>query len=419
MSDSFKTNVLIDRVEPSGGNPRRDFGDIGRLAESIRATGGQPVNPIVCVLDGDKYRIVDGERRWRALKELGAETADVVVFRGYGEAEEAVAAMATDDKRQLSDAERARGFQRMLLLGVGDERAGAAAGLAPEAVRRARRVKAPVPEQATLDALIAASEFDDEEAQAAVLASHYPEATAEGLRRDRKAAAKRAALLEEIAAACPQAEEREGEAPSGWSEEGRRLRLVAVVRSKTAARGLAGHEGPLYLYADGSGWGAYAPRGEADPEAAERERVADLRARSKAACEGLLAGMVCLVDDRCAGDALRRAAEAARRPVVPTYAEGDLGEEAVAAARRIAETSVAGDLEAARLLVDVFDRTRAAGLRDWDGSLSRDACGRVAPLAAAARADGWADELPDLAAVEAELAEWRAQLPAEGEEEES
>ena len=115
-----KKSVRLGDIRPSGQNPREDFGDIGALARSIKATGGEPLNPPVVVADGNVYRIVDGERRYRALSSLYGEDREVsaLVTESMDEANELVAMLATDDKRQLTEAERARGVQQMLVLGV-------------------------------------------------------------------------------------------------------------------------------------------------------------------------------------------------------------------------------------------------------------------------------------------------------------
>lgn len=146
MAESFRESVPMGLVRPSGTNPRREMGDLKALARSIEATGGQPVSPIVVVPDGGVYRIVDGERRWRAMGELGAERVDCVVVDGYDDADKLVAMMATDDKLRLSDEERARGTQRMLRLDVPEGRAAGALGSTEERVRRARRVVREAPE---------------------------------------------------------------------------------------------------------------------------------------------------------------------------------------------------------------------------------------------------------------------------------
>ena len=170
MAESYKRQVRLSIIVP-GTNPRRDFGDIDALASAIEATGGQPVNPPGVVADGDVYRLVDGERRVRALRKLHGEDgmADVLAFTSYDDAEEAVAMVATDTKQGLTDQERARGFQRMMLLGVEERTAAKALRRKVEDVRKAAKVALIAPEQATLDQMIAAGDFEDEADRRAVL----------------------------------------------------------------------------------------------------------------------------------------------------------------------------------------------------------------------------------------------------------
>lgn len=149
-----KRQVRLGDIRPSEQNPREDFGDIGALARSIEATGGEPLNPPVVVADGNVFRIVDGERRYRALSSIYGEDREVsaLVADTMDEANELVAMLATDDKRQLTEAERARGVQQMLVLGVDEQRIDAGV-------------------QVTLEQLEAASAFDDEKDIEAVLAA--------------------------------------------------------------------------------------------------------------------------------------------------------------------------------------------------------------------------------------------------------
>lgn len=102
-----KRAVRLGDIRPSGQNPREDFGDIGALARSIEATGGEPLNPPVVVADGNVFRIVDGERRYRALSSIYGEDREVsaLVADTMDEANELVAMLATDDKRQLTEAD--------------------------------------------------------------------------------------------------------------------------------------------------------------------------------------------------------------------------------------------------------------------------------------------------------------------------
>ncbi len=169
-----KRAVRLGDIRPSEQNPREDFGDIGALARSIEATGGEPLNPPVVVADGNVYRIVDGERRYRALSSIYGEDREVsaLVAESMDEANELVAMLATDDKRQLTEAERARGVQQMLVLGVDEQRIERASRATAGQIRAARKLRGSIEgRQVTLDQLEAASAFDDEKDVEAVLAA--------------------------------------------------------------------------------------------------------------------------------------------------------------------------------------------------------------------------------------------------------
>ena len=280
MAESFRESVPMGLVRPSGTNPRREMGDLKALARSIEATGGQPVCPIVVVPDGGVYRIVDGERRWRAMRELGAERVDCVVVDGYDDADELVAMMATDDKLRLTDEERARGTQRMLRLDVPEGRAAGALGSTEERVRRARRVVREAPEQASMETMLAAADesFSEEERRRVLSRPNAAAAEREAGRiRDEHAAAEADALIRREAG--DRVTYGEGTAPT-WDPEGHGLLYLGTVSGpSTVAKVLA--KAP-----DGAAITAY-PRqyGKpgyelfcADPDADER-RAADAEAR--------------------------------------------------------------------------------------------------------------------------------------------
>ena len=283
--NSYKQEIAVSDVVANDGNPRRDFGDLDALAASIRAGGGQPFSPIIVVPDGSRFRLVDGERRWRAMRELGTERCDALVFPTMGDAEAAVAMMATDDSKALDQAERMRGFQSMMALGVDDEVAAGVVGADAARVRRMRRIAAEAPEQATLDALIAASdeEFDADE-RAAILAEGArrfgdPEAQAERIRkaheRERRMVAIRMAMPDGV-------EFRPGSKP--WNPERDGLYYVRTVRDAKAAARLAAQldgEADTVAYEDGIGYAVYRTASEDAVDPAEAERARERRVRDE------------------------------------------------------------------------------------------------------------------------------------------
>lgn len=402
---SMKASVPLGLVRPSGQNPRRDFGDIGALARTIEATGGQPVNPIVVVEDGETaggeptYRIVDGERRYRALVELGSEEADVLIFRDWAAAEEAVAMLATDDKRALTPEERARGFQSMLALGVSDEVAGAAARVDPAVVRRVRRVAHEAPEQTTLDAMIAASEFDDPGERARVLSARDPDSVALVIRREHEEAEARAAVRSAVEAAGAVVDWREGEpAPSRTAVREDDLVFLVRLSSERDVRFVANREG-LVAWPKGSGWDVWSPRSQpGDGESSrtsERERAEGLiRASRTAVAEMKASVMKWIAGQPKVPHDVASLVRAHRRDA--SYFAGRMG---VPEGDSDLATALDSDPSPYEALDYVAGRGCTYGIRTWDGSFSSERAAVWQDLWSAAVQGGWDPaSCPDAAA---------------------
>lgn len=284
-----KRQVRLGDIRPSGQNPREDFGDIGALARSIEATGGEPLNPPVVVADGNVYRIVDGERRYRALSSIYGEDREVsaLVADTMDEANELVAMLATDDKRQLTEAERARGVQQMLVLGVDEQRIERASRATAGQIRAARKLRGRIDAgaQVTLDQLEAASAFDDERDVEAVLAAGEGWAgKADSIRRRNERKEAKAEDYDAFGdAGIPVVKEQpEGFTYKDWSH-------VGLVASK-----LEGKEFPAGTVAvwRGSCWELYGPK-DVEPEKTEEEiRAEQEAAREKAALEELYRSLI-------------------------------------------------------------------------------------------------------------------------------
>lgn len=274
-----KKSVRLGDIRPSGQNPREDFGDIGALARSIEATGGEPLNPPVVVADGNVFRIVDGERRYRALSSIYGEDREVsaLVAESMDEANELVAMLATDDKRQLTEAERARGVQQMLVLGIDEQRIERASRATAGQIRAARRLRGRIDAgaQVTLEQLEAASAFEDEKDIEAVLAAGDGWAgKADGIRRRIEREEAKAEDYDAFGdAGIPVVKEKpEGFTYKDWSHVG------------LAAEKLEGKEFPAGTVAvwGGSYWELYGPKAD-EPEKTEEEIRAEQEAAREAA----------------------------------------------------------------------------------------------------------------------------------------
>lgn len=202
--------VPLGQLWPDPNNPRKDFGDLDAMAatfESNPVRPFEPVNPPVVVPDGERngmvaYRIVDGERRWRAMRKAAQIGACACIVCNMDEANAMAAMVATDDKAPLTPAELSRGVQQMLAVGVAPEAVDKAARLKGGTARRVAKVAREGTEQMGLDQLMAASEFEGADREAVLSApGDRWEAAAARIRERIEREADEAALREACEAA--------------------------------------------------------------------------------------------------------------------------------------------------------------------------------------------------------------------------
>jgi ParB family chromosome partitioning protein len=109
--------IDVDRLAPSEHQPRTmmDAARLDELAASIRANG--VIQPIVVHKAGDGYRIIAGERRWRAAQKAGLTRVPVVVKEVTGpDAQGRLLQMALIENIQREDLnaiEEARAYRRL------------------------------------------------------------------------------------------------------------------------------------------------------------------------------------------------------------------------------------------------------------------------------------------------------------------
>lgn len=109
------TNIKISLIEPNKKQPRRHFDNekIEALADSIKEHGLiQPI--IITPSDNGSYKIVAGERRWRAAKKANLKEIPAVV-RSYNEEEVAEIALIENLQREnLNPIEEAIGYNLLM-----------------------------------------------------------------------------------------------------------------------------------------------------------------------------------------------------------------------------------------------------------------------------------------------------------------
>ncbi|AVF38826.1 ParB/RepB/Spo0J family partition protein [Pandoraea apista] len=114
-ADGAPSVMSLERLQAGKYQPRTrmDEGALQELAASIRAQGlMQPI--LVRRVDGEKYEIIAGERRFRAARIAGLSEVPVLVRDVPDEAAAAMALIENIQREDLNPLEEAQGIQRLL-----------------------------------------------------------------------------------------------------------------------------------------------------------------------------------------------------------------------------------------------------------------------------------------------------------------
>ena len=113
--ESGITTVSISLVEPNKNQPRTKFDDekIAELTQSIKQNGIlQPI--LVTPLNNGGYRIVAGERRWRAARGAGLKEIPVYIRKLDDKQVMQLALIENVQRQDLSPIEEARAYRQLM-----------------------------------------------------------------------------------------------------------------------------------------------------------------------------------------------------------------------------------------------------------------------------------------------------------------
>ncbi len=134
--------IAIDRIRPGKYQPRTrmDAASLAELADSIREQGiMQPI--LVRPVDGSRFEIIAGERRWRAAQMAGLHDIPAVVRIVPDEAAVAMALIENIQRENLNPLEEARALDRLVReFGVTHQQAADAVGRSRAAVSNLLRL---------------------------------------------------------------------------------------------------------------------------------------------------------------------------------------------------------------------------------------------------------------------------------------
>lgn len=109
------THVALDKITPNPTQPRSTFDEqpLESLAESIKELG--LIQPITLQrVEGGRYTIISGERRWRASQMAGVESIPAYIREVEDEAIHVMALVENLQREDLNPIEIALGLQRLI-----------------------------------------------------------------------------------------------------------------------------------------------------------------------------------------------------------------------------------------------------------------------------------------------------------------
>ena len=135
-------SIPLDRLRPGRYQPRSrmDEASLAELAESVRAQGVmQPI--LVRPVDGGRFEIIAGERRWRAAQIAGLREVPVLVKAVPDQAALALSLIENIQREDLNPLEEAQGLKRLIEeFGLTHEAAAQAVGRSRSAVTNLLRL---------------------------------------------------------------------------------------------------------------------------------------------------------------------------------------------------------------------------------------------------------------------------------------
>jgi len=112
--ESGVKEIRINDIEPNNGQPRKHFNDekLAQLAESIKQHG--VVQPLIVQRDGNTYKIVAGERRWRASRLAGLQTVPVIIKELSSKQVMEIALIENIQREDLNPIEEAEAYEKLM-----------------------------------------------------------------------------------------------------------------------------------------------------------------------------------------------------------------------------------------------------------------------------------------------------------------
>ncbi len=104
--------VSIDLIDPDPHQPRKEHGDLSEMMESIKVHG--IISPIIVSINGERFRIIVGERRYTAAKTLGLCEVPALIRSMESHKCAEVQLIENVQRKDLEPIELARAYKRLI-----------------------------------------------------------------------------------------------------------------------------------------------------------------------------------------------------------------------------------------------------------------------------------------------------------------
>jgi ParB family chromosome partitioning protein len=114
LKEERYADLDIDQLKPNPLQPRLKFNpeSIEELAKSIKSSG--LIQPLIVAPEGDGFKIIVGERRWRAAQRIGLKKVPVLIRTIPKEQELEVSLIENLQREELNPMEIAHAYQKLV-----------------------------------------------------------------------------------------------------------------------------------------------------------------------------------------------------------------------------------------------------------------------------------------------------------------
>jgi len=115
LKEERYADLDIDQLKPNPLQPRLKFNpeSMEELAQSIKSSG--LIQPLIVAPEGDGFKIIVGERRWRAAQKIGLKKIPVLIRTIPKEQELEVSLIENLQREELNPIEIAHAYQKLVL----------------------------------------------------------------------------------------------------------------------------------------------------------------------------------------------------------------------------------------------------------------------------------------------------------------